>query len=216
MRRIFTVLALALAPPLAAADTDLLVAPAHLLAPDDPAWQDLAAGLRAQTAVTADFTENRWFPFKKTPTVLTGEVRVSAGHGLSLHYLDPAGQTVVIDDRGLLVRSASGDTVPPADPRAGAANAALLHVLRFDLRTLADTFAVYGRRTGTAWQLALVPKDADLRRTLGQVAIEGDGTAVRRIELRRSALQRVEILVSPPTSTAAFTADELGRFFRAP
>jgi hypothetical protein len=211
---VIAVLAFLFATLAGAAETDLLAVPAHRVAVDDPAWQDLAGGLRAQTAVTADFTENRWFPFRRIPTVLKGEVRVSAEHGLSLHYLDPQEQTVIVDDRGMLVRTKAGDSVPPADPRAGAANAALLHVLQFDLRSLAEAFEIYGIRTGAAWKLALVPKDDALRRTLGQISIEGEGAAVRRIELRRSALQRVEIAVDPPRSTAAFAADEIRRFFR--
>ncbi len=214
MRRFALVLALTLAAPLRASDADPLVAPAHRLAPDDPAWAELAGGLRNQPSVTADFTEQRRFAFRKTPTVLQGEVRVSTAHGLSLHYRGPENQTVIIDPRGLLVRTPAGDTVPPSDPRAAAANSALLHLLRLDLGPLADTFELYGLRTGTAWTIALVPRAAELRRTLGQISVEGEAAAVRRIEFRRSATQRVEILVAPPRSAAPFSADELRRFFR--
>jgi Outer membrane lipoprotein carrier protein LolA-like len=198
----------------AADEADPLVTPAHRIAPDDPAWGELAGGLRKVPAVTASFTELRRFSFKKTPTVLKGDSRVSAERGLSLHYLEPEDQTVVIDGRGMLIRTPQGDRVPPDDPRAGAANGALLHVLRLDLPALAETFELYGARRGPAWTLALVPKDADLRRTLGQISVEGTGTEVQRIELRRSVTQRVEILVDPPRSTAAFTPDEIHRFFR--
>lgn len=214
MRRLLTVLAFTLPSLAPAAETDLLVNPEHRVAADDPAWKDLAGGLRAQQAITADFTENRWFPFRKIPTVLKGEARVSAEHGLSLHYLDPQEQTVIVDDRGMLVRTTAGDSTPPADRRAGAANSALLHVLRFDLRALTEAFEIYGTRDGAAWQLALVPKDDSLRRTLGRISIDGEGAAVHRIELRRSAVQRVEILIAPPRTTAAFPAEELRRFFR--
>ena len=214
MRRLLTVLAFALAPLAGAAETDPLVTSAHRVLADDPAWQELTGGLRALTAVTAEFTENRWFPFRKIPTVLKGESRVSAEHGLSLHYRNPQEQTIIIDDRGMLVRTTAGDSTPPANAQADAANSALLHVLRFDLRPLAETFEIYGVRTGAAWQLALVSKDDSLRRTLGRISIEGEGTAVRRIELRRSAVQRVEILIAPPLVATAFPAEELRRFFR--
>lgn len=197
-----------------AEDADALVTPAHQLNADDPAWKDISSGLQAEKSVTATFTENRWFPFRKIPTVLRGESRVSAEHGLSLHYTDPQEQTVIIDDKGLLARTHSRDTVAPDDPRAGAANSALLHVLRFDLASLAKTFDLYGARTGAAWQLALVPKDDALRRTLGRISIEGEGPAVRRIELRRSPVQRVEILIAPPQSTTPFSDEDLRRFFR--
>lgn len=200
----------------AAEEPAALVSPAHRLAADDPAWRELAAGLRGLGAVTADFTENRYFPFKRTTTVLPGEARVSAEHGLSLHYLGPPEQVVIMDDRGMVVRAAGKDTVPPADAQTAAANTALRHVMRLDLRPLEKDFELYGDRTGAAWKLALVPKDDALRRTLGQISIEGEGAAVRRIELRRSLTQRVEILIAAPRPPAAFTADELKRFFRAP
>jgi len=191
-----------------------LETPANRVAPGDPAWAELAAGMRRQDCVTADFTEERRFSFKRAPTVLRGEVRVSAKHGLSLRYLGPNEQIVIIDERGVLLRSPEGDSIPLADPRAGAANSALLDVLRLDLGRLGRTFDLYGLRTGAAWKLALVPRAADLRRSLGRIVVEGAGGAVRRIELRRSATQRVEISVEPPRTTGAFTAGELLRYFR--
>jgi hypothetical protein len=191
-----------------------LTDPAHRVARNDPGWGELAGEIRGRASVAADFTEERWFPFKKTPTVLHGEVRISADRGISLHYLDPEEQTVIIDERGSLLRSAAGDRAPPDDPRAGAANFALLHMLRLDLAALEPEFELYGKRAGPAWTLVLVPRADDLRRALGQIAVEGLGAAVRHIELRRSATQRVEITVAPPRPGAAFTGDEIRRFFR--
>jgi hypothetical protein len=196
------------------AEPEPLVSPAHRLAADDPAWRELAGGLRGPQAITATFTENRWFPFKKTPTVLKGESRVAAGRGLSLHYVSPEELTTIIDAQGMLLRTAKGDTAGPADPPAVAANRALLHVLALDLPALTGTFELYGERTGTKWKLALLPREASLRRTLGQISIEGDGAAVRRIELRRSAVQRVEILIDPPEAGSVFSAEVLRRYFR--
>ena len=213
MRRLLLLAFLAAAGPAGAAPGPS-AAEAPRLDPADPAWAALAAGLGRQRSVTAPFTENRWFPFRQTPTVLAGEARVSAAHGLSLHYLEPTERTVIIDDRGMLVRTPEGDRPAPSDPRTDTANAALLQVLRLNLAALAESFELHGRRDGAAWQLALVPRDAELRRTLGEIDVAGEGDDVRRIELRRSAVQRVEILIGPPRSTAPFTPAELARFFR--
>jgi hypothetical protein len=215
MKRIlFLALAGILAATARAEETDAAVAPGNRISPDDPAWSELSAGLRQRTAVTADFTERRLFSFKKTPTILQGEVRVSAEHGLSLHYVHPEEHTVIIDGRGVLLRSAKGDSIPPAEPDAGAGNDALLHALRLDLGPLAKTFGLYGTRTGAAWTLVLVPRAAGLRRTLDRITVGGEGSAVRRIELRRSATQRVEISVQPPHPAEPFTAEEIRRYFR--
>ena len=62
--------------------------------------------------------------------------------------------------------------------------------------------------------LVLVPRADDLRRTLGRISVDGEAAVVRRIELRRSALQSVEILISAPRPSAPFAADELKRYFR--
>lgn len=187
---------------------------AHRIAPEDPGWSELGGELRARACIAADFTEERWFPFKRTPTVLHGEVRISADRGLSLSYLDPDRQVVIIDAKGSLLRSQAGDRALPADPRADAANLAMLHLLRLDLGALARDFELYGQRKGPQWTITLVPRSDDLRRSLGRISVEGEGGAVRRIELRRSATQRVEILVAPPRPPAVFTPDEVRLYFR--
>lgn len=200
---------------LRAAEPDPLVNPAHRLEVGNPAWSDLLAKIENRPDGSASFEERRFFPFKKTPTLLKGEVRVSRTRGLSLHYVEPDDRTVIIDERGLLQREHRGESTPPADPRATAANTAMLHLLRFDLRALTETFEIYGERKDSAWTLALIPRADALRRTLGQITVAGENVTVRRIELRRSATQRVEILVAPPRSPAVpFTTDELRLYFR--
>jgi RecB family exonuclease len=91
----------------------------------------------------------------------------------------------------------------------------LLHILRFDFEALQKDFELYGQRDGEAWTLALVPRTEAQRRTIGRITVSGEAAAVRRIELRRSAKQFIEIIIGPPSaSAAAFTVDELKRFFR--
>jgi hypothetical protein len=196
-----------------AAETDALATPANRIAPGDPAWQDLVASFARRPDATAEFSEQRFFPFKKTPVELKGESRVSATRGLSLHYTAPEERIVILDTQGVLIRDARGETAAPADPRAAAANAALVQVLRFDLPALAEAFELFGQREGTAWKLAFVPRAAELRRSVGQILVAGNSDAVNRIEIRRSAKQFVAILIGPPRP-APFTADELKQFFR--
>jgi glycosyltransferase involved in cell wall biosynthesis len=197
-----------------AAEPGPLVNAAHRLAPDAPGWSDLIAAFAHKADTTADFTERRFFPFKKAPIELAGEARVSATRGLSLHYTAPEERTIILDAQGMLIRSAAGEQAPPVDPRARAANDALLHILRFDFAALESEFELYGQRTGPAWTLVLVARTAALRQGVGVITVAGEDTVVRRIELRHSASQSVEILNAPPHPTAAFAADELKRFFR--
>ncbi|HWA27342.1 MAG TPA: glycosyltransferase [Lacunisphaera sp.] len=177
-------------------------------------WRDLVEAFGRNGDVTADFTESRRFPFKKDPVVLTGEVRVSAAHGLSLHYRTPEERTVILDDQGVLVRAPAGQQAPPADPRAAAANQALLHLLRFDLPGLEKDFELSGRRGAGGWELTLVPRTEALKRSVGRINAAGEGATIRRIEIRRSERQAIEIVIAAPRPPAAFTPAELATFFR--
>jgi hypothetical protein len=207
-------LLLACVPPGHAAEPDPLVNAAHRLAPAAPDWSDLVTAFAHNPDTAADFTERRFFPFKKGPVELKGEVRVSVAHGLSLHYTAPEEHTVILDAQGMLLRAAAGEKAPPADLRAGAVNNALLHVLRFDFPALERDFELYGQRDGAAWTLALVPRTDALRRSVGRITVTGEAATVRHIELRRTATQSIEIIVEPPRPPAAFAAEELKRFFR--
>lgn len=196
-----------------AAEPDALNTPANRVAPEDPAWLALAAGFARQPDTTAEFTEQRFFPFKKAPVDLRGTSRVSAARGLSLHYTAPDERIVILDAQGVLLRDARGEVAAPEDPRAGAAQAALVQVLRFDLPKLAESFEIFGRRTGETWTLAFVPRDTELRRTVGQIIVAGGTATVSRIELRRSARQSIVISIGP-ARPAPFTPEEQKRFFR--
>lgn len=197
-----------------AGEADTLVNPEHQLAPEAPAWSDLISAFAHHPDTVADFAERRFFPFKKQPVELKGEVRVSATRGLSLHYTEPEDRTVILDPQGVLMRANAGEKTPPADPRAAAANEALLHILRFDLAALTRDFELYGQRGPTAWTLVLVPRTEALRRSVGRITVTGEAATIRRIEIRHSAKQAIEIAIEPPRPPAPFTADELKRYFR--
>lgn len=199
---------------LRAAEADPLVNPEHRLPAGAPQWQDLMQGFAQRPDTTADFTERRQFPFRREPIELKGEVRVSPTRGLSLHYTAPEDRTVILDGDGMLIRAPAGEKVAPADPRAAAANEALRHILRFEFGTLEKDFEIYGRRENADWLLALLPRADALRRSIGRITVAGTATAVRRIELRRSAKQVIEILIDAPRPDAPFTAEELKKYFR--
>jgi glycosyltransferase involved in cell wall biosynthesis len=200
--------------PARATEPGLLVNPAHRLATGAPGWADLIATFAHKADTTAEFTERRFFPFKKHPVELKGEVRVSATRGLSLHYTAPEERTIILDADGMLIRGAAGEKTPPADPRARAANEALRHILRLDFGALEKDFEIYGQREGAEWTLALVARTEALRRGIGTITAMGEGAVVRRIELRHSARQYIEILNAPPRPPVTFTADEVKRYFR--
>lgn len=204
--------ALGLAAAALAADP-ALVNPANQIDPAADEWRQIAAAFSERRAVVAEFEESRHFPFRQAPVELRGIVRIAPDRGLSLHYTAPEERTVIVDEGGLLVRENGAERPAPGDPRANAANQAMLHILRLDLKALAQGNELYGRREGSGWTLAVTPRDPGIRRAVGDIFVEGEGGAVRRIELRRSAKQYIEIKVGPPRDVT-FTPEELQRFFR--
>ena len=179
------------------------------------AWQPLFAALAAQGSIWSAFTEHRWFPFRKTPVLLKGEMRFSPSRGLSLEYREPEVRTIIADDRGLAMRDARGRTreVPP-DPRATGPTTALLPIMRFDLPALEQRFEVHGARNGGTWRLDFVPRDPGLARTLGTIIVSGEGTSVRELEFLHSPKERVEIQITEARTGVHFTPEEVRRFFR--
>lgn len=199
---------------LRAAAGDAAMAPEQPIPAGAQAWRDLAEQFARMPDTFADFTEKRHFPFKKDPVVLTGVVRVSAKHGLSLHYERPEERTVIVDDAGVLIRDGRGERAAPSEPHAMAANRAMLNVLRLDLDALAADFELYGNRDGESWTVRLVPKTTLLKRATGQITVSGVGTGVHQIVLRRSAKQYIEIEMDQPETKSEFAPDVIERYFR--
>lgn len=177
-------------------------------------WREISTAFATRPEAWADFTEKRYFPFKENPAVLRGEVRVSRARGLSLAYQAPDERIVIVDAAGLAIREKGRTTTPPADERSAAINRALMHVLRFDLDALATEFELSGKPAGATWLLTLVPRNEKVAQAFRRIVVEGEAGAVRRIELRRSQRQYIEITMSHERPAVSFTVEELARFFR--
>ena len=89
--------------PLTISPQTLLSDPAH-----DPAWSPLFTELAPDRTRQSNFEERRFFPFRQKPVVLKGEIRIVPDRGLSLRYLEPTPQTLIIDREGLLLRDDNG------------------------------------------------------------------------------------------------------------
>jgi hypothetical protein len=198
---------------LAAASGTVELVPANRVAAESPAWRDVVAAFARQPDVLAQFTEERYFPFRREPARVSGEVRVSRTRGLSLRYRLPEERVVIFDEQGSLVRDAAGQNALPRHP-GERASGSLLHVLRLDFAALEKDFEVYGRREAEAWALVLVPRAEETRRNLGNIHVAGEGAVVRAIEIRRSEKQRIEIRITEPVGRGPFSADEVKRYFR--
>lgn len=216
LRQAAVLSAFLLAAVLPAAEPPSSPGPVITLGENDGPWRPLFAALAAKTPVCSAFTERRWFSLRKRPIELKGEMRLDADHGLSLRYVEPQEQAVIVDQQGVLLRDAQGRSrAAPDDPRASAAPAALLPVLRFDFNQLLERFELRAARGGDdTWRLDFTPRDEQLAGILGQITVMGASEAVTRLEFRRTPTQRVEIFIGKTTTGQAFTTEEIARFFR--
>jgi hypothetical protein len=178
-------------------------------------WGPLVAALASKGSIEAPFTERRYFPFRREPTVLHGVLRTSQGRGLSLQYTDPEPSVIIADAAGLVLRDAEGRSrgMAPGSREAGAV-ASLLPIMRFDLPALFPLFTIRAFRIGEDWRFEFTPRDPGAAGSLGTVTVVGAGTDVRQLEFRRSDSQRVEIEVGSTRSGVVFTPADLARFFR--
>jgi hypothetical protein len=181
----------------------------------DPAWKGLFTSLAPAENRQSFFEERRYFPFRTKPVVLTGEIRIAPGRGLSLRYLTPEARVVVVDRQGVLMRDDRGSELPaPGDGRAQAAISAMVDILSFNLPELQRNFDIHGIRAGAVWMLAFVPRDRDLAENLTALVVSGDHATLAKIELFKSPSQHIDILVHGARDDVIFTGAELARYFR--
>lgn len=181
----------------------------------DPQWSRLFDALTPTTGRFARFEERRFFPFRKQPVVLAGELRYSPVHGVSLSYLEPERRTLIGSPRGLWLRDGRGRTrTLPNDSRVRAATELLFDVLRFDLAALRRNFELSGERDGDRWTLHLTPRDPGVSQALGEVRLTGHDTTLDQITIARPDRQRIDIELRERREDVTFTTEEVARYFR--
>lgn len=182
---------------------------------DEAAWTPVFARLREGTPLFSTFNEERHYTFRRVPLALTGELRFIPGRGLSLHYLTPEVATLIVDDRGLLMRDDRGrERVAPSDHRAQGTAHALLQLMRFDLDGLRADFDLSGSPAPEGWTLVLTPRDADLASSLGTITVTGHDDRVSTIVMQKTPRQHIDITVTSATPRTEFTAEDIARYFR--
>ncbi|HEY3757264.1 MAG TPA: glycosyltransferase [Opitutaceae bacterium] len=194
----------------------VLAAPDPVISDRDPVWTALFESLAAGGDRTASFIEHRYFPFRSAPIELTGEVRISPVHGFSVAYQTPEARTLIVDDRGLLLRDRRGrDQREPDDPRLRAAVDAMVGILRFDLPALERTYVLHGSRAGNAWRLSFLPRpESSVPGGFQALVLDGEGSQPSEVELIRSASQRITISLANEQRVAAFSPSDLRAYFR--
>ena len=175
----------------------------------------LIATIGNKGPIRASFTERRYFPIRKEPTVLSGVIRISQERGLSLAYTRPEPLILIADPWGLVMRDARGrDRQVPVGSKEAGAIGSLLPIMGFDISALTAHFDIRAFGGPQDWSLEFRPKDPGAPNPLGTIVVDGEFTEVTRIEFRRSSNQRIEIEVHNTQTGVTFTPDEVRRYFR--
>jgi outer membrane lipoprotein-sorting protein len=184
-------------------------------ADEDSNWADLFTQLKAPANRFSKFKELRYFPFRRNPVELSGEIRITPELGLSLSYLNPNEQIMIVDEQGILMRDENGrERAASRDQRASVIAKALTNILRFDSDALAVDFDLYGTYAGSEWTLQFRPRELALLKQLGTITVEGTAARLHNIEMRRSDKQRIDIQIIDIIEGVTFTTNEISRFFR--
>lgn len=178
-------------------------------------WRPVLEALAAKGDIFAQFSEARWFPFRKEPAILTGEIRLSRSQGMSIRYLKPEERLVVVDERGLFLKNAQGRIrTMSTDSKDMAFATVLAPVMRFDLEELDRAFELRPSGDPQAWTLQFTPKDPELVRSIGQIAVTGQQDVVHSVTLRRGERQRIVITILAEKPGVDLSTPEHQSFFR--
>ena len=118
----------------------------------DPFWSRLLEQLGKPKIRYSTFVEERHFPFRRTPVILNGEIRIVPNRGLSLRYLEPQEQILIVDEAGILMRDHKGrQRTGPSDSRASSVSMVLTQIISFEMQELVTNFDIHGRHHGDNW-----------------------------------------------------------------
>lgn len=215
-RRILTA-ALLLALTCARATTDTF-APANVVDPTNQptALVELRKAIEERGAIQAAFLETRQIVFKRDVIQLRGILAYSPEKGLSLYYLEPEENRVILSGASLLTEGEDGAL---QERRIPARYASLQAILTLDVEALAKQFKVY-YTPGNEWRFGLLAEGETRtgpRRSIGSptetIVVSGKGTIVERIELQRAGSMKVVIEIADIAELDAGDTESINRFF---
>jgi outer membrane lipoprotein-sorting protein len=145
------------------------------------------------------FTETRTSAMLKAPLVVSGRLVYRRPDRLEKHVERPFAETTIIERSRVTVTRA--DTSRTSAVPAGAPQAlveSLRATLAGDLAALERHFNVHVAGETREWTLTLVPRDAELSRTVSRVEISGSASALRRIDVLEASGDRTQTLLDAP------------------
>ena len=172
-------------------------------APEDGWSLDrLMAGMRQVRTQSAHFVELKTVHLLTRPLRATGTLTYVAPDKLEKITLTPAPETIRLDGGMLSGRRADGEEFS-VDIDSHEEIAALVEGIRStlggDLATLQRHYEIAFGADGEHWRIDLTPKARRVREKVGNIRIQGSGTAIGAIIVSEKDGDRSEMTITPDT-----------------
>ena len=145
----------------------------------------LMAALAQVKSASAQFTERKTLRILTEPLTLSGRLAYVAPSHIEKITLSPTPEKLVMDgDRVTIVAGPNNETQTfsvAEYPQIGGLVEGIRATLAGDLPTLNRFYAMRLSGTATAWDLHLVPKNADLTRFVKSIEFRGSGGRIQTI-----------------------------------
>ena len=187
-------------------------------APAPASLESVMALLAGSGGVRARFRESKHLALLEAPLESEGTLFFDPPDRLARHTTSPAASSLVVSGERVLMRDATGEqqvTLGGSEVARSLVESFLV-VLQGDLGRLRERYEVEFDAQGDAWHLRL---DSPARRAFRQLVqsldIDGQGAAVKRIEMAESNGDRTVTEFTQVETGHVFTAEESAEVFLA-
>jgi len=185
---------------------------------DPPSLEALMEGMAGTSGVVAEFRERKEIRLLSEPIETRGRLIFVPPDRLLRTTSEPSRSWLLIDgDRFAFRDDAGANTLDVSSNRLVREFVANFIVLfNGDLEALRERYEPEFRAEAERWHLTLRPRRAPLADVMERIDLEGDGRALRQIEMRETDGDRTVTRFEEVEVDRSFESEELDRIFSLP
>jgi outer membrane lipoprotein-sorting protein len=178
---------------------------------------ELLARMAKTRGVVAEFHERKEIALLDAPLESTGTLYFAPPDRFTRETRTPSATRLVLDGARMRFQDATGVNALDlaANPVARQFAENMVALWSGDRARLERIYELSFAAEGARWQLALVPREAALRRFIERLVLRGDGAQMRELELLESDGDRTLTTFTRSDVDHAFSAEEASRIFGA-
>ena len=184
-----------------------------------PTFDELLAQFKRAPGLSAKFHEEKHLAMLEAPLVTEGTIHFAPPRRLARRAEKPVASVLLIEGDKLQFGDADGkQSVDLAtNPAARLFVDAFVELLAGDRAGLEKLFSIaFAPRRGGAWRVTLTPRVAPMDKVIKELALSGDGLALREMDLRETSGDWTHTTFSDVDVNHAYAPAELARVFRLP